>query len=314
MPPNIRAAVLQQVEARRDERRPNGARLAAKVGIITGVGPVNGIGTNAARLFAREAVAAVYLLDLSGELPALADLLRSEYPSVKFTAINGDVASDAVVKGVVARALEEHGRLDFFFANAGVTQLGRTAPEQLGSKPGAVKELQQAVRPIASIPDTEFSEIMRINALSVFLAIKYAAPALGVTSAAKPVPGGSIVVTASVAGIRSNAGPIAYSASKAAVISMAQTSAYELAGTNVRVNAICPGLIETNMTKALFTLARGAGKGDAVGQLNPLHRYGLPYEIASAALFLVSDESSYVNGQAVAVDGGLSGGHPYARM
>lgn len=177
----------------------------------------------------------------------------------------------------MSRALAETGRLDFFFANAGVTQLGRTPPEQLGNKAGAVKEVQQAVRTIATIPGDEFSEVMRINALSVFLAIKYAAPALSVTSAAKPVPGGSIVVTASVAGIRSNAGPIAYSASKAAVISMAQTSAYELAGKNIRVNAICPGLIETNMTKALFTLARGSGKGDAVGQLNPLHRYGLPY-------------------------------------
>ncbi|WOO82292.1 3-oxoacyl-[acyl-carrier-protein] reductase FabG [Vanrija pseudolonga] len=312
-PPTTRAAVLSAVEARRDDRTA-GTRLAGKVGIITGVGPVNGIGTNAARLFAREQVAAVYFLDLSKELPALADLLRSEYPGVKITAINGDVASDAVVSDVVARALRETGRLDFFFANAGVTQLGRTPPEQLGNKAGAVKEVQQAVRTIATIPGDEFSEVMRINALSVFLAIKYAAPALSVTSAAKPVPGGSIVVTASVAGIRSNAGPIAYSASKAAVISMAQTSAYELAGKNIRVNAICPGLIETNMTKALFTLARGSGKGDAVGQLNPLHRYGLPYEIASAALFLVSDESSYVNGQAVAVDGGLSGGHPYARL
>jgi NAD(P)-dependent dehydrogenase (short-subunit alcohol dehydrogenase family) len=89
-----------------------------------------------------------------------------------------------------------------------------------------------------------------------------------------------------------------------------QTAANQLSGTNVRVNAICPGLIETGMTRPIFEGARAAGKGHRIGQLNPTRRGGRPEEIAAAALFLASDESSYVNGQAIAVDGGLSSSHP----
>ena len=127
----------------------------------------------------------------------------------------------------------------------------------------------------------------------------------------KPTPGGSIIATASVAGLRSNAGGTPYSASKAAVVSMAQTLAYQLAGTGVRVNALCPGLIETGMTSVVFEAARARGTQRKIGQLNPLRRGGHADEIARVALFLGSDESSYVNGQAWAVDGGLSAGHPF---
>ncbi len=118
-------------------------------------------------------------------------------------------------------------------------------------------------------------------------------------------------MTASVAGLRSNAGDTAYSASKAAVVSMAQTMAFQLTGTGVRVNALCPGLIETGMTSVIFESARARGTEKKVGQLNPLRRGGHADEIARVALFLGSDESSYVNGQAWAVDGGLSAGHPF---
>ena len=131
------------------------------------------------------------------------------------------------------------------------------------------------------------------------------------TSPTKPQAGGSIIGTASVAGLRSNAGSTPYSASKAAVISLVQTTAYQLTGTGVRVNAICPGLIETGMTAPVFNAARARGTEKKIGQLNPLRRGGHADEIARVALFLGSDESSYVNGQAWAVDGGLSAGHPY---
>ena len=97
-----------------------------------------------------------------------------------------------------------------------------------------------------------------------------------------------------------------YSASKAGVINLVQTSANQFAGTGIRVNAICPGLIETGMTKVIFDKARSRGTEDKIGQLNPLRRYGAPDEIAHAALFLASDDASYVNGQSLAVDGGLS--------
>ncbi len=118
-------------------------------------------------------------------------------------------------------------------------------------------------------------------------------------------------MTASVAGLRSNAGATPYSASKAAVINMASTMAYQLADTGVRVNALCPGMIETGMTAPLFTAARVRGTERRIGQLNPLKRHGHADEVARLALFLGSDESSYVNGQAWAVDGGLSAGLPY---
>lgn len=131
-----------------------------------------------------------------------------------------------------------------------------------------------------------------------------------VTSAAKPYPNGSIICTASVAGLRSNAGSTDYSASKAAVVSIAQTVSYQLAGTGIRINAICPGLIETGMTKPVFDMARARGTERKIGQLNPTQRGAVADEVARVALFLGSDESSYVNGQAWAVCGGLSAGHP----
>jgi NAD(P)-dependent dehydrogenase (short-subunit alcohol dehydrogenase family) len=121
---------------------------------------------------------------------------------------------------------------------------------------------------------------------------------------------GALLATASVAGIRSGAGGSPYSASKAGVINFVQTSAYQLSGTGVRINAICPGVIETGMTKPMFDMARERGTEGKIGQLNPLKRAAQPIEAARLALFLLSEEASYVNGQAIAVDGGLSASHP----
>lgn len=160
----------------------------------------------------------------------------------------------------------------------------------------------------STVPGGNFSDSIVV---SVFLAAKYASEGMKRTSEAKPYPGGSIICTASVAGLRSNAGSTDYSASKAAVVSVAQTCAYQLAGTGIRVNAICPGLIETGMTQAVFDAARARGTERKVGQLNPLQRGAVADEVARVALFLGSDESSYVNGQAWAVCGGLSAGHPF---
>lgn len=143
---------------------------------------------------------------------------------------------------------------------------------------------------------------------SVFLATKHAANAMMQN---KPSPSGSIINTASVAGLRSNAGPTDYSASKAAVISITQTSAYQLAGTSIRCNAICPGIIETGMTAEIYKAARARGSVGKLGQLNPLMRGAVADEVARVALFLATNESSYVNGQAWAVDGGLSAGLPF---
>ncbi|MCP4667387.1 MAG: SDR family oxidoreductase, partial [Deltaproteobacteria bacterium] len=115
---------------------------------------------------------------------------------------------------------------------------------------------------------------------------------------------GAIVNTASVAGIRSGAGGNAYSASKAALINFTRTSACDLGAYHVRVNAVCPGLIETNMTRPVFDYAREKGKEAKLGSRCELRRYGVPEEIAWAILFLACDESSFITGQALAVDGG----------
>ena len=152
---------------------------------------------------------------------------------------------------------------------------------------------------------SDWQTVLRVNLIGPFLAIKYGAAHM------RDHGGGSIVCTASVAGLRSGAGGSPYSASKAGVISLVQTAANQLSGSGVRVNAICPGLIETGMTKPMFDLARARGSDKKIGQLNPLKRPGQPIEIARMALFLASDEASYVNGQAIAVDGGLSSSHPF---
>ncbi|HEX8533078.1 MAG TPA: SDR family oxidoreductase, partial [Allosphingosinicella sp.] len=184
-------------------------------------------------------------------------------------------------------AMREHGGLDIFFANAGVSG-------------GLASIFEQSAG--------DWQEILRINLIGPFLAIKHAAPVI------KERGGGSIICTASVAGIRSGAGGPAYSASKAGVISLVKTAAQQLSGSHVRVNAICPGLIETGMTEFVYERARAKGQEQMLGHLNPLKRGGEPQEIANAALFLASDESSYVNGHALVVDGGLSSSHPFNRQ
>lgn len=186
-------------------------------------------------------------------------------------------------------AISKYGRLDIMFANAGIVGQPKL---------------------FTSITGDEYMKTMRTNSLGAFLAAKYAAIAMQKTSPEKPFPGGSIICTASVAGLRSNAGSTDYSASKASVISLAQTCSFQLAGTGVRINAICPGVIETGMTAPMYEQARKRGTEKKIGQLNPLRRGAVADEVARVALFLGSEESSYVNGQAWAVDGGLSAGHP----
>jgi NAD(P)-dependent dehydrogenase (short-subunit alcohol dehydrogenase family) len=249
-----------------------------------------GIGRASAHQFARNGAKAIFICDFaSTHLETHKRELNSLYPAVDIHPRQFDAADETAVRNVVQEALDKYNRLDIFFANAGISS-GKVFWEE----------------------DMEgFMKMMRTNTLSVFLAAKYASMAMRKTSAEKPYPAGSIIGTASVAGLRSNAGPTDYSASKAAVVSLMQTCAYQLVGTGIRCNAICPGLIETGMTIATYEAARKRGTEKKIGQLNPLRRGGQADEIARAVLFLGSDESSYVNAQAWAVDGGLSGGHPF---
>lgn len=252
-----------------------------------------GIGRATAHQYAQNGALAIYLCDFaSSHLATHKRELESLYPSVAIHTRVFDAASEPAVAGVVADALALYGRLDVFFANAGV--VGTPAL-------------------FTDISADAFMHTMRTNALSAFLAAKHAAPAMRATSAAKPYPSGSLLFTASVAGLRSNAGSSDYSASKAAVVSLAQTLAFQLAGQGIRVNCLCPGVVETGMTAPMFDAARARGTQDKIGQLNPLRRGAHADEIARVALFLGSDEASYVNGQAWAVDGGLSAGHPFVQ-
>jgi NAD(P)-dependent dehydrogenase (short-subunit alcohol dehydrogenase family) len=150
---------------------------------------------------------------------------------------------------------------------------------------------------------------LRVNLIGPWLMAKHAGKVM-----ADAGKGGSIIMTASVAGIRSGAGGPAYSASKAGVINLAAVTAQQLSETGVRCNAICPGLTETGMTKPTFDYAKEKDVMHKVGRLNPLRRAAQPSELASVALFLASDMASYVNGQAIAVDGGLSSSHPVTRQ
>ncbi|KAH8678208.1 hypothetical protein BX600DRAFT_146988 [Xylariales sp. PMI_506] len=269
----------------------NAPRLAGKVAIITGANSILGIGRASAHAFAESGAKAIYICDYASDnLETHKREIASLYPNVEVHTRQFDAADESAVKEVVDDAVARYGRLDVFFANAGV--IGQNTS-------------------FASTTKDDFMKVMETNSASVWLAAKHAAPAMAKTSSDKPTSSGSIIGTASVAGIRSNAGPTAYSASKAAVISIAQTCAYQLAGTNIRVNAICPGLIETGMTAPTFDAARARGTEKKIGQLNPLKRGGKADEIARTVLFLASDESSYINAQAWAIDGGLSGGHPY---
>ena len=257
-------------------------RFQDKSVIVTGAG--SGIGRAAAMLFAAEG-GRVVVADINDTADATAQAIRDAGGIAE--AIRIDAGNEDDVTRTVALACDRFGGLDVMFANAGIS--------------GGM----------AIIFDTDVSlntEVLRVNLIGPYLAVKHAAPRIAERG------GGAIVLTASVAGIRSGAGSPAYSASKAGVINLAMVSAQQLSGSNVRVNAICPGLTETGMTRPTFDYAREAGKMDRVGRLNPLRRGAQPEELAKVALFLASDDASYVNGQAIAVDGGLSSSHPVTKQ
>jgi len=258
-------------------------RLKGKKAIITGAG--SGIGRASALLFAREGASLVIMDRVEDAVDKTATLIRDEIKGANVVSIAGDAGDEDDVSALISHCVQKLGGLDAIYANAGISG-------------GMV--------PLAEQTPDYWMEILRINLVGPFLAIKHGAPHM--VKQGK----GSIVCTASVAGLRANAGGLPYSASKAGVISLVQTTANALYGTGVRVNAICPGLIETGMTKPIFDGARARGSEDKIGQLNPMARYGNPEEIANMALFLASDDASYVNGQAYAVDGGLSSTHPFA--
>lgn len=256
-------------------------RFAGKSILVTGAG--SGIGRATALAFAGEG-GNVVVGDRKGCDETVSAIVAAGGCAV---ACSMDAGDDADVANAVALAVDRFGSIDVVHANAGIS----------GGIAGLFDNTAE-----------DWAEILRVNLIGPFLAIRHAAPRMAAAG------GGAIVCTASVAGLRSGAGGAPYSASKAGVINLVQTAAQQLSGSNVRVNAVCPGLIETGMTARAYEYAREHGKEDRIGRLNPLRRGGEPNEIARVVLFLASTEASYVNGQAWAVDGGLSSSHPVTRQ
>jgi NAD(P)-dependent dehydrogenase (short-subunit alcohol dehydrogenase family) len=255
-------------------------RLAGKVAIVTGAG--SGIGRATARRFAAEG-ARLVIGDKSEGVHETAAMIGGE----GVVAVQMDAGLEADVAELVASAVGRFGGLDIAYANAGIS----------GGLTGIFDHTVE-----------DWQTILQVNLIGPWLLIKHAGPSM--IERGK----GSIICTASVAGIRSGAGCPAYSASKAGVINLVMLAAQQFSATNVRVNAICPGLIQTGMTQRAFDYAAEKGVTERIGRLNPLRRAGQPEEIANMALFLASDEASYINGQAIAVDGGLSSSHPVTRQ
>jgi len=264
--------------------RPTVSRLANKVALITG--GASGIGEGTVRLFAREGASVVIsdILDEQGQRLAAELGARVAY-------VRTDVSREPDVQNAVAETVRRYGRLDCIFNNAGFGGVGGR---------------------IEAIDIAGFDQTIGVLLRGVLLGMKHAAPVM------KRQGGGSIVSTASVAGLQAGFGPHVYSAAKAAVIQLTRTVAMELGEHNVRVNCICPGGIATpifgkglgmsaEQAEALVPQMKGI-----LANVQPIKRSGLPEDIAQAVLWLASDDATFVNGHALVVDGGLTGGRSWS--
>lgn len=259
-------------------------RLARKVALITG--GASGIGEATVRLFVAEG-ASVVIADLQDDRGRQV----AEELGARAAYVHADVSGEVDVKAAVEATVQRFGRLDCIFNNAGYGGVGGR---------------------IAEVPVEGFDETMSVLVRGVFLGMKHAAPVM------KRQGSGSIISTASVAGLRTGLGPHVYSAAKAAVIHLTRSVAMELGEHNIRVNCICPGAIATPIfgrglglsperAEEIVPLMKGV-----LENLQPIKRSGVPDDIAQAALWLASDDSTFVNGHALVVDGGLSGGRSWS--
>jgi NAD(P)-dependent dehydrogenase (short-subunit alcohol dehydrogenase family) len=255
-------------------------RLGDKVALVTG--GASGIGEATVRLFVAEG-ASVVVADIQDDRGQR--LVKELGAHAGY--VHADVSREADVRTAIEGTVARFGRLDCLFNNAGYAGVH-----------GSVEE----------IPVDGFDETIAVLLRGVFLGMKHAAPVM------KRQGTGSIISTASVAGLRTGLGPHVYSAAKAAVIHLTRSVAMELGESGIRVNCICPGGIATPIFGKAFGLTAERAEATiplmkgVLETLQPIRRPGLPEDIAQAALWLASDESSFVNGHALVVDGGLTGG------
>ena len=249
-----------------------------KVAVVTGA--ANGIGkVTAARLASLGA--SVVLVDLPGSaLQACADALKASGAAV--LSVAADVTDRQQVAAYISAASNTFGGIDCFFNNAGI--LGPT-------------------HPITEYPEEDFDRVMAVNVKAAWMGVKLMLPVLLRRG------GGSIVNTASVAGLRGSAGLSAYSISKHAIIGLTRSAANEFAALGVRVNAVCPGPIDTAMGQQLdagYSPQNPLAGHERVQSRIPMARYGKSEEVAALVCFLLSDEASYISGVACPVDGAMT--------
>ncbi len=244
-------------------------RLADKVAIVTGAG--SGIGEAIAHRFAASG-ASVALIDISGTQDTVAVDIGERARGFK-----ADVSDPEAMASVIGQVVEHFGRLNVVCNNAGVDG----TPTML-----------------ADCPVEEFDRIMAINARGVYLGMKYALPHLVASG------GGSIINVASAAGLVGQAGMASYCASKGAVIQLCRAVAAEYGAHGIRVNALCPGVIETPLAQAF--LAANPQLRDELHAKHLLGRLGRAEEVAAAAEFLASDDAAFITGSVLSVDGGYT--------
>ena len=247
-------------------------RLDGKIALITGAG--SGIGRASALTFAREGAKVAVADKLADGGQETVRMVEAAGGTASF--IEVDVSDAASVEAMVNATVETYGRIDCAYNNAGIE--GQVAPTD-------------------SYADDMFDKVIAVNLTGVWLCMKYEIPRL------LEHGGGAIVNTASGAGLIGVAGLSAYVASKHGVIGLTKTAALEYAKSGIRVNAVCPGLIQTPMVERLT--ADQPQLGEALVAMEPVGRTGRPEEIAESVVWLCSDAASFVTGHAMSVDGGF---------